>query len=73
MSIRVNELNWYNKNVLRSFDNWSTLVNAYVAGGALHIRAGGYAGVSLSSDYYNGLNAYKYRRVNIEVEGNVND
>lgn len=73
MSIRVNELNWYNKNVLRSFDNWSTLVNAYVVGGALHIRAGGYAGVSLSSDYYNGLNASKYRRVSIEVEGAVND
>lgn len=73
MSIRINDLNWYNKNVLRSFNNWSTLVNASVVGGALHIMAGGYAGVSLSSDYYNGLNASKYRRVSIVVEGAVND
>lgn len=73
MGVLVNELNWYNKNVLRSFNNWSILVNSTVGEDGITIGSGGYCGVDLSSDYYNGLNASKYRKVNINVEGNITD
>lgn len=67
MAVVGNDLSFYNKNVLRSLPNWNLLGSSTVAGDYINIKAGGFAGVDLSNDYYNGLKASKYRSITVQI------
>lgn len=73
MAVVNDNITYYNKNVLRSLDNWNILSNASVSGNYINIGSGGTAGVDLSNDYYNGLKACKYRGITVGIKANINN
>lgn len=73
MAVVSSDLEYYNKNVLRSLPNWNILSNATIVGDYININSGGTAGVDLSNDYYNGMKASKYRQVSIQIQASITD
>lgn len=64
---------YYEKNIIRSLDNWNILNNASINNGVITIHSKGMCGIDLSNEYCNGLKASKYRRAIFVIDTNVSN
>lgn len=58
---------YYAANVIPSLQKWTLLKDATKQQGTIVIKPGGFAGVSLSSNYCNALKASNYRRIKLSA------
>lgn len=72
MALNMDNIEYYNKNVLRAVANWNILSNATVSGSSIIIGSGGAAGYDLTNSYNNGLKASRYRSLNIKLDMSIN-
>lgn len=68
----TNNIEYYNRNVLRAITNWNILSNATINNDKIEIRSSGVAGYDLQNTYNNGLKASKYRSLSISLELSIN-
>lgn len=60
-------IQFFTYNVLRNLQFWQILSNATISGSMIKINANGTAGCILTNDYYNGLQASRYRYIKAEI------
>lgn len=60
-------IQFFTYNILRNLQFWSLLHNASISGNYIKISSGGTAGCILTNDYFNGLQASKYRYIKAEI------
>lgn len=71
MAIVNDNINYYNKSVVDVIKSWNIMSQASVSGEYVNIQSGGYIGVELTNDLYNGLKACRHRKINIQVRATV--
>lgn len=72
MAIVNDNITFYEKSCIRSLPNWTFLNSATVSGDSIVIQSGGSAGVEFSNDYFNGLKASKYRKIDAKIHSSAN-
>lgn len=71
MAINLDNIEYYNKNVLRAVANWNILAGATVSGTNVIIGAGGAAGYDITNTYNNGLKSCRYRSLSIQLSMSI--
>lgn len=67
----TNEISYFNNNVILGFDNWNLLNGASLVDNKIHLISGGYASITLSDQYFLGLNACYYRKLEISLSTTI--